>query len=91
VSCRCWSSRARPLRRDLGTAAAAGSPAVTLGTFAAGTRGAGWTGIGATCVVLRIVNVVSSMRVSAAVELEGLDVPEFGMPAYPEDMVGAEA
>ena len=31
------------------------------------------------------------MRVSAEVELEGLDVPEFGLPAYPEDMVVAEA
>jgi ammonia channel protein AmtB len=25
------------------------------------------------------------MRVSPESELEGLDVPEFGMPAYPED------
>jgi ammonium transporter, Amt family len=46
---------------------------------------------GATFVVFKIVNAVRSMRVSAAVELEGLDVPEFGMPAYPEDMVVAEA
>ncbi len=27
------------------------------------------------------------MRVSRAVELEGLDMPEFGMLAYPEDSV----
>jgi hypothetical protein len=27
------------------------------------------------------------MRVSAEVEEEGLDVPEFGMPGYPEDAV----
>jgi Amt family ammonium transporter len=46
---------------------------------------------GGTFVVFKIVNAVRSMRVSAAVELEGLDVPEFGMPAYPEDMVVAEA
>src|SRR5262249_48042429 len=33
---------------------------------------------GATFVVFKIVNAVRSLRVSAAVELEGLDVPEFG-------------
>jgi Amt family ammonium transporter len=44
---------------------------------------------GATFVVFKIVNAVRSLRVSAAVELEGLDVPEFGLPAYPEDMVVA--
>jgi ammonia channel protein AmtB len=27
------------------------------------------------------------MRVSKEVELEGLDVPEFGMVAYPQDTV----
>jgi Amt family ammonium transporter len=47
---------------------------------------------GVTFAVFKIVNAVFSMRVSAAVELEGLDVPEFGLPAYPEDtVVGAEA
>jgi ammonium transporter, Amt family len=46
---------------------------------------------GATFVVFKLVNAVKSLRVSAAVELEGLDVPEFGLPAYPEDMVVAEA
>jgi len=47
---------------------------------------------GFTFAVFKIVNAVRSLRVSAAVELEGLDVPEFGLPAYPEDMVvGAEA
>jgi Amt family ammonium transporter len=52
---------------------------------------AAWA-FGATFVVFKIVNAVRSMRVSAAIELEGLDVPEFGLPAYPEDMVvGAEA
>jgi hypothetical protein len=30
---------------------------------------------------------VRSMRVSKEVELTGLDVPEFGMLAYPEDAV----
>jgi Amt family ammonium transporter len=49
---------------------------------------AAWA-FGGTFVVFKIVNAVRSMRVSAAVELEGLDVPEFGMPAYPEDMVVA--
>jgi hypothetical protein len=31
------------------------------------------------------------MRVSKEVELQGLDVPEFGLPAYPEDAMVAEA
>jgi hypothetical protein len=28
--------------------------------------------------------------VSSEVELEGLDVPEFGIPAYPEDALAVE-
>ncbi|GAC1701835.1 MAG: ammonium transporter [Candidatus Acidiferrum sp.] len=40
---------------------------------------------GATFVVFSIVNKVKSMRVSPEVELEGLDVPEFGLKCYPED------
>jgi ammonium transporter, Amt family len=52
---------------------------------------AAWA-FGATFVVFKIVNAVRSLRVSAAIELEGLDVPEFGLPAYPEDtIVAAEA
>ena len=47
---------------------------------------------GATFAVFSLVNKVKSMRVTPEAEEEGLDVPEFGMPAYPEDMaVGAEA
>jgi Amt family ammonium transporter len=42
---------------------------------------------GFTYVVFSLVNSVSSMRVSKEAELEGLDVPEFGMEAYPEDRV----
>src|SRR5438477_379734 len=42
-------------------------------------------GFGATYVVFALVNAVKSMRVSQEDELEGLDVPEFGMLAYPED------
>jgi Amt family ammonium transporter len=38
---------------------------------------------GFTFIVFRAVNAVRSMRVSPEVELEGLDVPEFGMEAYP--------
>ena len=37
-----------------------------------------------TYVVFSIVNSVRSMRVSPEVELEGLDIPQFGMEAYPE-------
>jgi ammonia channel protein AmtB len=47
--------------------------------------------VGATFVVFKAVNAAKSMRVPAAVELEGLDVPEFGLPAYPEDVIAAEA
>jgi len=39
---------------------------------------------GLTFVVFSAVNAVRSMRVSKEAELEGLDVPEFGMEAYPE-------
>ena len=46
---------------------------------------------GATFGVFKLVDAVRSMRVSLEVELEGLDVPEFGMPAYPEDVVAGEA
>jgi len=37
-----------------------------------------------TFVVFKCVNATRSIRVSPEVELEGLDVPEFGMEAYPE-------
>jgi Amt family ammonium transporter len=42
---------------------------------------------GLTFVVFGIVNKVKSMRVAPESEEEGLDVPEFGMPGYPEDAV----
>ena len=42
---------------------------------------------GATYVVFSVVNKVKSMRVAPEVELEGLDVPEFGLKGYPEDAV----
>ena len=40
---------------------------------------------GATFVIFKVVNSIRSMRVSPEVELEGLDVPEFGGLAYPDD------
>jgi Amt family ammonium transporter len=47
---------------------------------------------GGAFVVFKIVDSIKTIRVSRAVELEGLDVPEFGMPAYPEDAIAtAEA
>src|SRR5262245_31573040 len=49
---------------------------------------AAWA-FGATFAVFKLVNAVKPLRVSSEVELEGLDVPEFGLPAYPEDMVVA--
>jgi len=42
---------------------------------------------GATYLVFSVVNKIKPMRVPAEVEREGLDVPEFGMHAYPEDAV----
>jgi Amt family ammonium transporter len=47
---------------------------------------AAWA-FGATFVVFWCVNKVKRMRVAPEVEAEGLDVPEFGMPGYPEDVV----
>jgi Amt family ammonium transporter len=38
---------------------------------------------GFTYVVFSVVNAVRPMRVSREVELEGLDIPQFGMEAYP--------
>jgi Amt family ammonium transporter len=40
---------------------------------------------GLTYVVFKAFNAMSPLRVSKEVELEGLDVPEFGMLAYPEE------
>jgi Amt family ammonium transporter len=40
---------------------------------------------GATFVVFSVVNKIKAMRVTRDVELEGLDVPQFGLPGYPED------
>ena len=42
---------------------------------------------GATYSVFSVVNKIKSMRVTPEVELQGLDEPEFGMGAYPEDAV----
>ena len=42
---------------------------------------------GVTFIVFKIVNSVKSMRVAPEIETEGLDVPEFGGLAYPEDAV----
>ena len=39
---------------------------------------------GATFIVFKLINAVYPLRVSKEVELEGLDVPQFGMLAYPE-------
>jgi Amt family ammonium transporter len=40
---------------------------------------------GVTFIVFKVVNALRSMRVSKESELEGLDMPEFGGLAYPED------
>jgi Amt family ammonium transporter len=49
---------------------------------------AAWA-FGATFIVFKLVNAIKSMRVSKEVEREGLDVPEFGLQGYPEDVVHA--
>jgi ammonium transporter, Amt family len=48
------------------------------------TVAAAWA-FGATFVLFKTVNAVKSMRVSPEVELEGLDLPEYGGLAYPDD------
>jgi Amt family ammonium transporter len=45
---------------------------------------AAWA-FGATFVVFKLVNAIKPIRVSAEAELAGLDIPEFGALAYPED------
>ena len=47
--------------------------------------------LGVTYVVFSLVNAVRSMRVSPETELEGLDVPEFGGLAYPDDAITSVA
>jgi Amt family ammonium transporter len=42
---------------------------------------------GATFITFKIVSAAKSMRVTREAETEGLDVPEFGGLAYPEDVV----
>lgn len=42
---------------------------------------------GTTYAVFWVVDKVKSMRVAPEVELEGLDIPEFGLKGYPEDAV----
>ena len=42
---------------------------------------------GFTFVAFKLVNAVTKLRVSPKVELEGLDEPQFGLRAYPEDQV----
>ena len=46
--------------------------------------------LGFTYLVFKIVSAIRTMRVSKEVELEGLDVPEFGMVAYPQDIVATD-
>jgi len=42
---------------------------------------------GFTFLVFKIVNSFFKLRVSEEVEREGLDVPEFGLPCYPESVI----
>jgi Amt family ammonium transporter len=44
---------------------------------------------GATFIVFKVVNSIKSMRVSKEAEQDGLDVPEFGLLGYPEDVCGS--
>jgi Amt family ammonium transporter len=45
---------------------------------------------GATFIVFKIVNAIKSMRVTKEAEQDGLDVPEFGLLGYPEDVYSTE-
>jgi Amt family ammonium transporter len=40
---------------------------------------------GATYVVFSLVNKKKPMRVAPQIEVEGLDIPEFGLPGYSEE------
>jgi ammonium transporter, Amt family len=51
---------------------------------------AAWA-FGATFIVFKLVNAMKSMRVSKEVELEGLDVPEFGIQGYSDDAMSVSA
>jgi len=49
---------------------------------------AGWA-FGATFIVFKVVNAIKKMRVGEEEELEGLDVPQFGQLAYPDDVMAS--
>lgn len=51
---------------------------------------AAWA-FGLTYVVFKAVNAAKTMRVPQEYEVEGLDVPQFGLAAYPEDVTHAAA
>jgi len=44
---------------------------------------------GGTYAVFSVVNAIKPLRVTPEVELEGLDIPQFGGLAYPEDALAA--
>jgi Amt family ammonium transporter len=46
---------------------------------------------GVTFILFKIVHAAKSMRVSREAEIEGLDVPEFGGLAYPDDAIASTA
>ena len=46
---------------------------------------------GSTYVVFTLVNAMRSMRVTQEEEIEGLDVPQFGLLGYPEDAAVVES
>lgn len=46
---------------------------------------------GVTFILFKIINAIKPIRVSPEAEAEGLDVPEFGGLAYPEDAIVAPA
>jgi Amt family ammonium transporter len=46
---------------------------------------------GASYAVFTAVNAIRPMRVTHDVEIEGLDVPQFGILGYPEDVVVSES
>lgn len=49
---------------------------------------AAWA-FGATFITFKVVNAIKKIRVSAEEEMEGLDVPQFGAEAYPDDPISA--
>jgi Amt family ammonium transporter len=62
-----------------------------LGTQALGVVAVGAWALGASAIVFGIIKATVGLRVSAAEEIEGLDIGEHGMWGYPESFLGTNS